>query len=63
MLIKIGYWEKEKSIYKCDKCGKELSLDTRYQILINNPSSYKSQKYADLCERCLNEFKKGFNNE
>lgn len=61
MLVKIDYTGTKKSVYKCDRCEKELVMgtDDRYKIIVNkNPTSYKPNqiKFWDLCRRCYKAF-------
>lgn len=58
MLVKINKQDKTKSKYKCDKCRKQLSTDTRYTIYIKEPNSDKVKKIWDLCESDYEKIKK-----
>ena len=51
MLVKINKQDKSKSKYKCDKCKKHLTTDTRYIIYIKEPEKDKVKKSWDLCEK------------
>lgn len=58
MLVKTNYQNRDKSIYKCDMCDKEINNKhiTRYQKYVySNKSRYS--RFAnidkfDLCPRC-----------
>ena len=58
MLVKTDYKDRNKSIYKCDMCDKEIKNKhiTRYQKFIySNKSRYSrftNVDKFDLCPRC-----------
>ena len=63
MLVTADYTGGKKSVYKCDRCEKELltGTDDRYRITVyKNPTSYKHNqtKTWDLCRRCYAAFHK-----
>ena len=58
MLVKTNYQDRDKSIYKCDMCDKEIKNKniTRYQKFIYSNKSRYSRFIVidrfDLCPRC-----------
>ena len=58
MLVKTDYQNRDKSIYKCDMCDKEINNKhiTRYQKFIyfnkSRYSRFTNVDKFDLCPRC-----------
>ncbi len=51
MLLKKSYTDKEKSIYKCDRCKTNLKYNEKISIHIGLPSKSAKTKWH-LCKRC-----------
>lgn len=60
MLKQMSYVGDKQSIYECDMCGKELSLNetNKYSRL----KGRKSQKAFDLCDKCDRKLNKSVMN-
>lgn len=54
MLIKREYTSNKKSIYVCDICEKEMTIDDINKI--SRQHKKKNQKIYDLCEDCYELF-------
>lgn len=52
MLKKVSYQDKNKSIYECDCCRKELTGDKVCRIYQSLPNIGGQPKLFDLCEDC-----------
>lgn len=58
MLISENKFDKRESKYECDRCKKELSIDTR--ISIYSKVAYENPKKRwDLCSRCYKSLERG----
>lgn len=53
MLIKINYDDKNKSVYKCDKCGLVINNETLYRLVFDNKTYHLCNKHADILRRWL----------
>jgi transposase-like protein len=60
MLISSNKFDKSESKYECDRCKKELSINTRISIYTkvayDNP-----RKRWDLCQKCYTALVRGIN--
>lgn len=52
MLVKKSYKDKEKSIYKCDRCKAKLKYNEKVSIYVGLPSKGAKIKWH-LCKRCF----------
>lgn len=60
MLLKINFLDRNKSIYKCDMCNKEIGIKELNKIKVER--YYKNtKKYWDLCDECLEKLVKSIN--
>ena len=57
MILKIDKQDRTKSLYKCDKCGKECKNKDSRGIYSTNDEG-KVLKRFDLCLKCYESFKK-----
>lgn len=58
MLSEINYQNKERSIYKCDRCKKRIG-QLKYLISVKSPLDKCSKKKWDLCTNCYKSLCKG----
>ena len=63
MLIKANWKDGRKSIYKCDRCDKEISKkdDNFYGLFIKKSNEGIARKKCDLCDRCYRALIRGIN--
>lgn len=62
MLVSKNMYDKKQSVYSCDRCRTQLSVDTKIAIYIGLPSRQPKKKY-DLCRRCYKSFVRGVEKE
>lgn len=62
MLVSKNRYDKKQSVYSCDRCKAQLSVDTKIAIYIGLPSRQPKKKY-DLCKRCYRSFVRGVEKE
>lgn len=60
MLIEIGRNDKSKSIYKCDMCGKKITIKEFNKIHVEKPYDI-NRKFWDLCDDCLKKLVRSIN--
>jgi transposase-like protein len=60
MLISSNKFDKSESKYECDRCKKELSINTRISIYTKVEYDYPRKKW-DLCEKCYSALVRGIN--
>lgn len=54
MLVRIDCTDRNKSLYKCDKCGLEITNQTLWRITFNNKTYHLCKKHAIILKRWLN---------
>lgn len=62
MLVSVNRLDNKQSVYKCDRCRTQLSVETKIAIYIGLPSRQPKKKY-DLCKRCYMSFVRGVEKE
>lgn len=45
--------------YKCDRCGKELSVTEKFTIFVKKPKEQSAKKIFDYCEKCYKAMERG----
>ena len=58
MLVDKNIWDKKQSVYSCDRCRTQLSIETKVAIYIGLPSRQPKKKY-DLCFKCYRSLVRG----
>ena len=58
MLIKTCYKDNAKSLYKCDRCGKNCEINDCKGIFITDKFRSPIKKW-DLCLRCYEALERG----
>jgi len=58
MIIKMCRTDREKSLYKCDRCGKKCLLHEKKGIYVDNDYN-RAVKQWDLCLRCYEALERG----
>lgn len=51
MLVRVNRLDREQSVYKCDRCKKELNWKNKIGIYEGLPNKQPKKKY-DYCFRC-----------
>lgn len=60
MLVKVDYTGKNPSVFKCDRCGTEITVKERIKLLAQkNVGHDKKIKSWDFCQRCYLSLCKG----
>lgn len=60
MLISQNKFNKKQSVYKCDRCNEQLSIETKVAVYIGLPSRTPKKKW-DLCKKCYGALVRGIN--
>lgn len=60
MLVSQNKFDKKQSVYKCDRCNTQLSIETKVAVYIGLPSRAPKKKW-DLCFRCYRSLIRGIN--
>lgn len=58
MIFKINYNDKNKSIYKCDKCKSLIYKQDLYKLVFNNKTHHLCKKHAIILKRWLDNIGK-----
>ena len=58
MIVRKDYKDKAKSVYICDRCQTELSIDNKVALYIGIYNRNMKKKW-DLCKRCYKALVKG----
>ena len=58
MLVSRNRLDKKQSVYSCDRCKAQLSVDTKVAIYIGLPSRQPKKKY-EYCFRCYKALERG----
>lgn len=58
MLVDKNIWDKKQSVYSCDRCRTQLSIETKIAIYVGLPSRQPKKKY-DLCFKCYRSLVRG----
>ena len=59
MLITKNRKDSLKSIYMCDRCKKEISINERWGIYVGLPNKTTSKKKWDFCISCYKSLVRG----
>lgn len=59
MIIETNYSNKNKSLYKCDRCGSVSEPDNNFKIYKQGIKDSHPFKKWDLCKRCYSMLVKG----
>lgn len=62
MLVDKNIWDKKQSVYSCDRCRTQLSIETKIAIYIGLPSRQPKKKW-DLCFKCYRSLIRGIEKE